>query len=29
MPHVHGFGLDLNDAIDQISVVPVLDQLQS
>ena len=29
MPHVHSVGLDLKDAIDQVSVFPVLDQLQS
>ncbi len=29
MPHLHSFRLDLKHAIDQISVFPVLDQLQS
>ena len=28
MPHVYSFGLDLKNAIDQISALPVLDQLQ-
>jgi len=28
MPDVHSFGLDLKHAIDQISALPVLDQLQ-
>ena len=29
MPHVHSFRLDLKHAIDQVSVFPMLDQLQS